>query len=318
VTLATTDLNLLLALKVILEEASVTRAGRRLGLSQPAMSAALARLRRRFDDELLTRSGRDYELTPFAADLLPEVQAAVQLIGEALEVQDEFEPATSVRTFRFTMSDYAISVLREVLLARVSRLAPEVRLQVHSLAPQARASGRILADYDVVVAPLGYGFPGDSRPLWQDRFVVLADQANPRLRDGALTLADVAALPHAVAAFGQGNLTPADRVLAELGVERRVQVQVTGYLPLPFVVEGTEMVAMVPERFARLHARPRGPLVMVEPPFGRVVLAEGYYFAPGRARDAAYRWLLDQLEEAGKAVRGSDPLSSEDPRARRG
>ena len=71
-----TDLNLLLPLKVLLEEGNVTRAGQRLELSQPAMSAALARLRRRFDDELLVRAGRDYELTPFARDLLPEVQHA--------------------------------------------------------------------------------------------------------------------------------------------------------------------------------------------------------------------------------------------------
>ena len=89
-----TDLNLLLPLKVLLEEGNVTRAGQRLELSQPAMSAALARLRRRFDDELLVRAGRDYELTPFARDLLPEVQHALRLMGRALHLEDEFDPAT--------------------------------------------------------------------------------------------------------------------------------------------------------------------------------------------------------------------------------
>ena len=93
-----TDLNLLLPLKVLLEEGNVTRAGQRLELSQPAMSAALARLRRRFDDELLVRAGRDYELTPFARDLLPEVQHAVRLMARALHLEDEFDPATSDRT----------------------------------------------------------------------------------------------------------------------------------------------------------------------------------------------------------------------------
>ena len=86
-----TDLNLLLPLKVLLEEGNVTRAGQRLDLSQPAMSAALARLRRRFDDELLVRSGRDYELTPFAQDLLPEVQHAARLMGRALHLEDDFD-----------------------------------------------------------------------------------------------------------------------------------------------------------------------------------------------------------------------------------
>src|SRR6476646_9084382 len=110
-----TDLNLLLPLKVLLEEGNVTRAGQRLSLSQPTMSAALARLRRRFDDELLVRSGRDYELTPFARDLLPEVQHAVRLVSAALGVEEEFDPSTSRHTFHLTMSDYAIAIMHEPL-----------------------------------------------------------------------------------------------------------------------------------------------------------------------------------------------------------
>ncbi len=90
-----TDLNLLLPLKVLLEEGNVTRAGQRLSLSQPAMSAALARLRRKFDDELLTRNGRDYDLTPFAVELLPEVQQALRLMSKALHVEEGFDPSTS-------------------------------------------------------------------------------------------------------------------------------------------------------------------------------------------------------------------------------
>ena len=123
-TLGGTDLNLLLSLKVLLEEGNVTRAGQRLELSQPAMSAALARLRRRFDDELLVRAGRDYELTPFARDLLPEVQHAVRLMARALQLEDEFDPATSERSFRLAMSDYAIAVVHEPLLRLIGATAP--------------------------------------------------------------------------------------------------------------------------------------------------------------------------------------------------
>ena len=119
-----TDLNLLVQLKVLLEEGNVTRAGQRLSLSQPTMSAALARLRRKFNDELLTRSGRDYELTPLAVELLPEVQRAVRLMSRALQVEESFDPVRSDRTFRMMMSDYAIAVIHEQLVARVSVLAP--------------------------------------------------------------------------------------------------------------------------------------------------------------------------------------------------
>ena len=304
------DLNLLLALKVLLEEGNVTRAGQRLGLSQPAMSTSLARMRRRFSDELLTRSGRDYELTSFAVDLLPEVQEAVLLISRALRVDEPFDPSTSDRVFRMTMSDYAITVLHEPLLDRVRTLAPGVRLEVEPLGPGVRSSERVLVDYDVLIAPLGYGFPGESRPLWRDRMVCLVDPKNPGLRDGTLSMSAISTLPHAVATFGRGNLTPIDRVFGELNVNRRIQVQVPGWLTLPFVIEGTDLVAVVPERLARIHTRPGTPLVMVEPPFGNVVLAEGYWFAPSRMLDPAHRWLFDRLDEVGAGLSVEEPQSS--------
>lgn len=302
-----TDLNLLLSLKVLLEEGNVTRAGHRLGLSQPAMSAALARLRRKFDDELLTRSGRDYELTPFAAELLPEVQQAVRLLARAMRVDDVFDARGSERTFRLTMSDYAISVVHEPLLARVSELAPGVRLRIDHLGPDARTSDRILLEYDAVVAPLGFGFPGESRPLWRDRMVCLVDGRQHELGPDGLTLARLAELPHAVASFGPGILTPVDRVFGELGIDRRIQVSVAGWLPLPFVVEGTDLVAVVPERLARIHTCAGGPMVQVEPPFPQVLLAEGYWFSHDRLADPAHQWLFARLDEVGEALVPDNP-----------
>ncbi len=291
-----TDLNLLLPLKVLLEEGNVTRAGQRLELSQPAMSAALARLRRRFDDELLVRTGRDYELTPFARDLVPEVQHAVRLMGSALQLEDVFDPAKSDRRFRLTMSDYAIAVVHEALVRLVEAEAPGVRLTIGHLGPDSRSSDRVLLDNDALVAPMGFGFPGLSRPLWTDRMVVLADRTNPRLDDGRLTLEDLAALPHAVAAFGPGTLTPVDRVFGELGIDRRIALQVFGFLPLPFVIEGTDLVAVVPEKLARVHLHHESSLVVVPPPFGQVLLAEGYWFSADRLSDPAHRWLFGKLD----------------------
>nr|WP_232523540.1 LysR family transcriptional regulator [Nocardioides sp. MAH-18] len=292
-------------MKVLLEEGNVTRAGQRLELSQPAMSAALARLRRRFDDELLVRAGRDYELTPFARDLLPEVQHAVRLLGSALQLEEEFDPATSPRTFRLTMSDYAIAVVHEPLVRLVEAEAPGVRLVIGHLGPESRSSDRVLLDNDALIAPLGFGFPGMSRPLWRDRMVVIADRANPRLIDGRLTMTDLAELPHAVGSFGAGVLTPVDRVFGDHGIERRIALQVFGFLPLPFVIEGTDMVAVVPEKLARMHLRDGGAIVAVEPPFGEVVLPEGYWFAEDRLSDPAHRWLFSRLDAVGRELAGA-------------
>ena len=298
-----TDLNLLLPLKVLLEEGNVTRAGHRLQLSQPAMSAALARLRRRFDDELLVRAGRDYELTPMARDLLPEVQHAVRLLQRALELEDDFDPGTSGRSFRMAMSDYAIAVVHEPLVRMVRASAPGVRLTIENLGPDARSSDRVLLDHDALIAPLVLRVPGkESTPaLARHRMVLLCHRGNPRLRDGVLTLDDLGVLPHAVASFGPGVLTPADRAFGELGVERRIALQVAGFLPLPFVIAGTDMVALVPEKLARSSTRDDGSVVQVEPPFDEVVLAEGYWFAG------------DRLPTPPTA--GSSPASTSSPRS---
>lgn len=300
-----TDLNLLLPLKVLLEEGNVTRAGQRLALSQPAMSAALARLRRRFDDELLVRSGRDYELTPFARDLLPEVQHAVRLVGAALCLEEEFDPRTSRRTFRLKMSDYAIAVVHEPLVRLVEAEAPGVRLTIGHLGPDSHTSDRILLDNDAVIAPMGFGFPGMSRTLWTDRMVVLADRSNPRLVEGRLSLDDLAVLPHAAASFGPGVLTGVDRMFGELHIDRRIALQVFGFLPLPFVIEGTDMVAVLPEMLARMHLRAGGSLLMVEPPFPRVPLVEGYWFAEDRLSDPAHRWLFGRLDAVHAELEGT-------------
>jgi DNA-binding transcriptional LysR family regulator len=306
-TLGGTDLNLVIALTAILEEGNVTRAGERLGVSQPAMSGALAKLRRRFDDELLVRSGRDYQLTPFAKGLLPEAQDALRSMTRAMGVAPAFDPPASDREFRLTMSDYAISVLLEPLLARVSESAPNVRLTVDHLLPTAAASERLLGDYDVMIAPLGYGFAGRSRPLWRDRFVCMVDRRHPLAGAEKVTLADLSKYRHAEPTFGPGSLTPVNRVLGELALQRTVEVRVSGWLPLPFVIEGTELISIVPERLAGRLCGPDRPVVMLEPPFGTVLLVEGYWFAASRAHDAGDRWLFAQLDEVGRSLGRNDP-----------
>jgi hypothetical protein len=110
--------------------------------------------------------------------------------------------------------------------------------------------------------------------------ILLVDRRNPRLMDGALSLEDVGVLPHAVANFGAAPLTPGERILGEFDLEPHVALQVYGFLPLSFVIEGTDMVALVPEMLARVVLHENDALVAVEPPFHDVTLAESYWDAP--------------------------------------
>jgi DNA-binding transcriptional LysR family regulator len=178
---------------------------------------------------------------------------------------ETFVPGKSDRVFSITLSDYVITVLIEPLLRRVHEEAPMTGLRLSPIPPDMEESDRGLREHDLLVAPLGFAFPGETEVLFRDRWVCIVDPANPRLHDGWLSLEDIDALPHAAAFLGHSGLNPADRVLDELGVRRRVQVTVSGWLPVPFVVAGTDLVAIVPERLARRVADMAGVLLTVKP-----------------------------------------------------
>ena len=286
------DLNLLAVLGALLEHRNVTRAGERLSLSQPTMSGALARLRQHFGDELLVRSGREYRLTPMASGLLPAVREALGQVERTLSVPAAFDPAASRRRFTIAISAQSVLALSGVL-RRVHELAPGVRLDTWPITTTLLETGHGLLGYDVLIGPEGFRPDGDPEVLLRDRLVYVADPANPRLRasaDGAwrLTVADLAALPHATARLPEAGLVTA--ALDRLGVNPHVAATTGGWLPLPFLVAGTDLVAAVPERLARRTAAAAG-VAVTEPPFGTVELVEAAWWHPLHATDLALTWL---------------------------
>lgn len=297
-----TDLNLLVACEALLEEGSVTRAGRRLGMSQPAMSGALAKLRRRFADELLVQTGRGYELTPTARELLPEVRRTLQLMQRALGVTNDFDPAVDERTFRIAMSDYAAAVFLEPLLSEIAAAAPKVHLNLETLDAETWGLRHTLADLDALFAPHDLLLPGLHRPLWEDRMVLIADRANPRLVDGRLSAHDLQILPHATGTIGRGLIAPILQSLRDVGITPPVTLQVTGYLALPLIVRGTDLIAAVPERLAVRHAKADPGLAVIPLPIPPVVLTEAYWFAENHLTDPANRWFYAIAEKAAKTI----------------
>lgn len=301
------DLNGLTALRALLEEVNLTHAGARVGMAQPAMSQVLARYRRHFHDELLVRVGREHELTPLARDILPHVQDALHRVRATLRVGGQFDPSRSDRLFTVTSSDYAMTVLHGPLRRRVRRLAPAVRLEFVDLAADSAESPRMLLRHDLLIGPLGFGFPGDHRFLFRDRLVCIVDRDNPWLEDGGLTLNALRAMPHASASFPGFNLTPVDRMLDQEGITPRVALRALGFLPVPFAVAGTDVVGFVPERLARRFLA-GGRLAVVEPPFGPVDLPEAAWWHPSRGGDPGHRWLVGVLGDVAQelVVPGAD------------
>lgn len=292
------DANLLQYLHAVLEERNLTRAGHRLQLSQPAMSAALSRLRKHFDDALLARSGSAFELTPLGRELLPDVEKAVAAASVLMNSTRTFDPLTSSKRFSVSLSEYAMTVLATPLGCAFDAQAPGCTLALDPLdVRHDEVEGQLLRR-DLVVAPMGFDLPGRTQPVFTDELVCVVARNNARLKDGALTLDDLTEMSHAVAEFAPagGRRRPLELAFEERGlVGRNVLVQVTSLLTLPFAVAGTSMCAFVPSRLARKCATFLD-LVIAQTPI-EVRITEAAHWHHRRDQDPAVLWLRHLLHE---------------------
>lgn len=295
------DPNLVVVLDALLAERHLGRAGERLGMPGPAVGSALARLRRQFDDPLLVRRGRCFELTDRARHLQPVIARAMAEIRSTLAVMPGFDPALTRRTFCISGSDYALGELAGPLQALVREHAPGARVGFDSLPMDGKVSPTDLLLRDVLIAGTGRGVPGKHRPLFLDRFVCLAAADHPRLVDGRLGLDDLGQVRHVRSTFGAGATTHADDMLVSAGITPDVAVVVEGFLPVPFMIAGTELVGFVPERIADRYAAGLG-LRVVATPIAPMTLVEAAYWHPSRTSDPALVWLLDMLWRASTIV----------------
>jgi len=266
-------------------------------MSQPAMIGALARLRKQFDDELLVRAGRGFELTPLAEGLRPVVAEAVEAAEALLGNQRDFDAATSTKRFSVSMSEYAMTVLSEPLTRVLYEQEPGCTLALDPLDVRRDQVETQLMRRDLLIAPLGFEFPGRTQPIFTDELVCLVAADHPRLKDGALTLDDLMAMPHAVAEFAAAGdkRRPLEVEVEDKGLGgRNILVQVTSLLTLPFAVAGTDMCAFVPSRLAHRCVEILD-LVVAETPMDPVRITEAAHWHPRREKDPAGVWLRGLL-----------------------
>lgn len=298
------DANLLLALHALLEERNLTHAGERLTMSQPAMSGALTRLRKHFDDELLVRSGRGFDLTPLAEELRPVVTEAVEAAEALLGNEREFDAGSSTKRFTVSMSEYAMTVLAEPLARLLREQAPACSVALDPVDVQPDQFEAQLMRRDLIIGPLGFEFPGRIQPVFTDELVCVVARGNPHVEQGGLTVAALAHMPHAVAEFGARGTRrrPLEVALEEVGLQdRTVLVQVTSLLTLPFAVSGTTMCAFVPSRLAR-RCLDMLDLEIVHAPVPTVRITEAAHWHPRRENDPAVVWLRRLLYDVAVAA----------------
>ncbi|MBB2891879.1 LysR family transcriptional regulator [Flexivirga oryzae] len=302
------DANLLLSLQALLEERNLTHAGTRMNMTQPAMSGALTRLRRHFDDDLLARTSQGFELTDLGRRLVPMVAEAVAAAEALLGEAQPFRPDESTKRFMVSTSEYAMTVLAAPLTRVLAERAPGCSIAFDAMPPTRDQFEAQLLRRDLIIGPTWFDFPGSRQPVFTDHLECIVARDNGRVRDGRLSLTDLRQMPHAVSELGMpGEFPrPLEAAMERVGiVDRHVQVQVSSLLTLPFAVAGTQLCAFELSRLAERCLVPLD-LIIVGTPLDRVEITEAAHWHPRRAADPAIVWLRELLYDVAIELDSSD------------
>lgn len=295
------DLNLLVALDVLLDTQSVTKASHRLHLSQPSVSAALGRLREFFDDELLTQIGRKMMPTAKGQDLAPAIKEMLNLVRFRITHADYYDAAQSQRQFHVITSDYAFDVLFSKVLARAAEEAPNVIFDIGSTGPAGTRSF-VNGDIDLMITVGNYVLPDHpSQALFSDEDALICWKGG-KFAAGVSETQFLDAC-QAVAVFGdERRSTVSDLHFQAAGIERKISVLVPSFSALPGAVVGTDRIAVVHRRhamiFEALYDIVLHPLPVPGPGITEVVQWHRL-----REKDPGARWLIGLLTEEAEALR---------------
>lgn len=302
------DMNLLVVLDALLEDKNITRASRRIFLSQSGTSEALARLREFFHDEILTQVGNRMVLTPLAETLAQPVREILQSTQSIIDNKLAFDPGASNRRFRVMMSDYLISVLMPRILQRLESAAPKVELEI---LPLVKNSSELLdrAEIDLLIMPEQFlASEHPARKLLKDTHTCLVWKENPLYGD-SLSEEEYFSATHIAAFYYDRKSSGVDRWLFAQFNRNRAIVHVTrapGLLPL--LIVGAKHIATMQTRLAELYAD-RFPLRIVAPQFETPSLIEMVQWHSTRKDDSGVIWLRDFLCDVAKKDLGGKRLS---------
>jgi DNA-binding transcriptional LysR family regulator len=250
INLAGIDLNLLVVFDALMTEQNVTRAGERLGLSQPATSNALSRLRNLMADELFLRTAAGLQPTPKAIALSQQLRPVLAQIQATLLSKPHFHPPTSDRIFAMGMSDYVEFTLLPKLMARIQAIAPHVSLQIRSGDRQKLLSLLDKGEIDLIC---GF-FPEQitwhqSELLFQETYVGVCRRDHPTIGN-SISLEEYLAVSHLLVSVKEDRIGRVDLLLAERNLKRHIALSIPHFLTAPFILAQTDLIATLAKRIA--------------------------------------------------------------------
>ena len=293
--LAAIDVNLLVVFDALVNERSVTRAATRVGLSQPAVSNALNRLRTLVGDPLLIRSAREMIPTPRALELAGPIHRALSEIQRALDAASTFDPKSAERTVRLAVTDYVAVVLLPRLLHRLARLAPRIDVETQplngNLPSDDLRSGRVDLAFGNFPQPVSS--PLRQQALFNEEFVCVMRRDHPRA-GRRLTLAQFVKLSHVLVSPRGERTGIVDRKLAERGLARRVALTTAHFMVAPTVVSRTDLITTLPRRGAEALGEALR-LRLIAPPLRLPRFTISIVWHGRTDEDPQGRWLREQV-----------------------
>lgn len=301
------NLNLLHALDVLIETRNVSRAAERLGLTQSALSAALAQLRDYFGDPLLVSDGRRMCPTVFAEQLRNELKLFIDATNAVISTSRIFDPTTTRRTFRVSASDYIVAAVLAPLTEALSTVAPNIRFDF--VLPNEGASEALrIGELDLLISPREFmALDSPTIDLFEEEIVVAGWSGNAAF-DRPVSIEASLSAGHVAVQIGRAReATFADKHLIELGHLRTIECVASSFTVVPWLLNGTQRMALMHRRLAAMMAR-YVPLAYCTLPFSFPTMQETAQYHRTRSSDQGLRWLIDAIRIAATSedVSGTD------------
>lgn len=299
------DLNLIHIFEAIYTAKSVTRAAQQLHMTQPTVSNALARLREQLDDPLFVRSEKGVAPTPFAESLIDPIRKALSILRDGVTLDQDFQIANAVRTFRLAINDFAVATLLPGVLAEISARSKGVKVVVLGTMERPPLASLLAGEADIAVDGFTREEPGvDFVPIHLPNIVVVARRGHPTIR-GSITGDQYGRAGHVLLSQSAPMRSQVESMLLSQGIRRNVVCEIANSAHIPALVSETDLVAVLPGPFAHRAARHYDLQVLPVPfdfPAQRLQIAT----LADKAADAGVVWMREQIRRLAFGVTGTE------------
>ena len=285
------DLNLFVVFDVIYTERNLTKSGEVLGITQPAVSNALSRLRENFNDELFVRTSKGMVPTPVAENMVNDIRQALDLIRNSISESKSFNPKTANATFRISIGDTSEYRLLPQLIKNISNSAPGVDVESY-LTPRTETPKELAAgNIDFAIDPPIHSDPNlRNKKIYQDNYVLVVNKKHPIAKKKKISLEDYLNLSHIHISKRASGLGHVDTTLNRLGLTRRIALKAQHFLVAPYIIDQSNLAMTTIKSFSRGRE-----LKVFQLPFKINPLVLHLYWHVNKDMDPANKWMRELI-----------------------